>query len=116
MVRPCSRASHLPHWVWLGIKMCVHHRSLWEQSLLAKAVGQPIEMLDVPPSSRASPLPHGFWCGSKMCVHHRSPVGASLLAIAAAHSTSPPLPLRSEESRVGKECVSTCSSRWSPYH
>src|SRR3546814_13016087 len=23
---------------------------------------------------------------------------------------------RSEESRVGKECVSTCSSRWSPYH
>src|SRR3546814_9864278 len=23
---------------------------------------------------------------------------------------------RSEESRVGKECVSTCSSRWSPSH
>src|SRR3546814_13995518 len=23
---------------------------------------------------------------------------------------------RSEERRVGKECVSTCSSRWSPYH
>src|SRR3546814_12838910 len=29
----------------------------------------------------------------------------SLLAIA-----------RSEERRVGKECVSTCRSRWSPYH
>src|SRR3546814_12417501 len=33
----------------------------------------------------------------------------------------PPLPLasargRSEERRVGKECVSTCRSRWSPYH
>src|SRR3546814_20817518 len=30
-----------------------------------------------------------------------------------------PLPLstkRSEERRVGKECVSTCRSRWSPYH
>src|SRR3546814_4693490 len=29
------------------------------------------------------------------------------------------LPLRqhrSEERRVGKECVSTCRSRWSPYH
>src|SRR3546814_12468408 len=25
-------------------------------------------------------------------------------------------PLRSEERRVGKECVSTCRSRWSPYH
>src|SRR3546814_19891508 len=27
----------------------------------------------------------------------------------------PPEP-RSEERRVGKECVSTCRSRWSPYH
>src|SRR3546814_20796015 len=25
-------------------------------------------------------------------------------------------PDRSEERRVGKECVSTCRSRWSPYH
>src|SRR3546814_7079070 len=24
--------------------------------------------------------------------------------------------LRLEERRVGKECVSTCRSRWSPYH
>src|SRR3546814_6455640 len=39
-------------------------------------------------------------------------------------STRPPLhaqssrlnPPRSEERRVGKECVSTCRSRWSPYH
>src|SRR3546814_19401915 len=27
-----------------------------------------------------------------------------------------PYQVRSEESRVGKECVSTCRSRWSPYH
>src|SRR3546814_2637394 len=27
-----------------------------------------------------------------------------------------PATRRSEESRVGKECVSTCSSRWSPNH
>src|SRR3546814_9523527 len=26
------------------------------------------------------------------------------------------LEARSEERRVGKECVSTCRSRWSPYH
>src|SRR3546814_6652980 len=25
-------------------------------------------------------------------------------------------PTRSEERRVGKECVSPCRSRWSPYH
>src|SRR3546814_7887261 len=29
--------------------------------------------------------------------------------------TTPSTP-RSEERRVGKECVSTCRSRWSPYH
>src|SRR3546814_1707733 len=28
----------------------------------------------------------------------------------------PPAASRSEERRVGKECVSTCRSRWSPYH
>src|SRR3546814_14711398 len=27
-----------------------------------------------------------------------------------------PTNARSEERRVGKECVSTCRSRWSPYH
>src|SRR3546814_14546994 len=27
-----------------------------------------------------------------------------------------PRQVRSEERRVGKECVSTCRSRWSPYH
>ena len=32
--------------------------------------------------------------------------GREALAVAA----------RSEERRVGKECVTTCRSRWSPYH
>src|SRR3546814_19743446 len=31
------------------------------------------------------------------------------------HLSFPPI-ARSEERRVGKECVSTCRSRWSPYH
>src|SRR3546814_20989670 len=39
---------------------------------------------------------HGAWCGSVW------------LTTAEAE--------RSEERRVGKECVSTCRSRWSPYH
>src|SRR3546814_13217496 len=30
--------------------------------------------------------------------------------------TPKPSSLRSEERRVGQECVSTCRSRWSPYH
>src|SRR3546814_11401442 len=37
-----------------------------------------------------------------------------------AHRADPPAGRegdeRSEERRVGKECVSTCRSRWSPYH
>src|SRR3546814_5064706 len=39
-------------------------------------------------------------------------------AVIADFDSRPPLPRfpRSEERRVGKECVSTCRSRWSPYH
>src|SRR3546814_14153068 len=38
-------------------------------------------------------------------------------AAPASFSTSPLRKRgRSEERRVGKECVSTCRSRWSPYH
>src|SRR3546814_11856861 len=32
------------------------------------------------------------------------------------HRAERGLARRSEERRVGKECVSTCRSRWSPYH
>src|SRR3546814_21163460 len=36
----------------------------------------------------------------------------------ARHRTDigPPVAARSEERRVGKECVSTCRSRWAPTH
>src|SRR3546814_996785 len=37
--------------------------------------------------------------------------GEAVAAQAAGHRLD-----RSEERRVGKECVSTCRSRWSPYH
>src|SRR3546814_17211609 len=38
------------------------------------------------------------------------------LGIGAMFVRSMTIFLRSEERRVGKECVSTCRSRWSPYH
>src|SRR3546814_15320542 len=41
-------------------------------------------------------------------VHHAAVDGAS-----GAHAF---IAMSSEERRVGKECVSTCRSRWSPYH
>src|SRR3546814_18198187 len=36
---------------------------------------------------------------------------ASVVALSVASEQS-----RSEERRVGKECVSTCRTRWSPFH
>src|SRR3546814_18901214 len=38
-------------------------------------------------------------------------LASSLLAIGGLAASA-----RSEERRVGKECVSTCRSRWAPYH
>src|SRR3546814_8076478 len=40
----------------------------------------------------------------------------SLRARASLNRREPIRERRSEERRVGKECVSTCRSRWSPYH
>src|SRR3546814_15638830 len=60
-------------------------------------------------------------CGNSICgnsaiaavapvIHARKEHVASAIAFTAI------LGVRSEERRVGKECVSTCRSRWSPYH
>src|SRR3546814_13029800 len=46
-------------------------------------------------------------------------VRVELAAAAVFEMLEPPgysVPARSEARRVGKECVSTCRSRWSPYH
>src|SRR3546814_1094401 len=42
-------------------------------------------------------------------VVHRAHYAAASMSVRAKS-------LRSEERRVGNECVSTCRSRWSPYH
>src|SRR3546814_3994012 len=42
--------------------------------------------------------------------------GTSLEELRAAPSREYTPFARSEERRVGKECVRTCRSRWSPYH
>src|SRR3546814_18799442 len=40
----------------------------------------------------------------------------SICSEAPSSSSTGSTATRSEERRVGKECVSTCRSRWSPYH
>src|SRR3546814_14545731 len=44
--------------------------------------------------------------------YQQSTFGAHFVEVAVDAATGE----RSEERRVGKECVSTCRSRWSPYH
>src|SRR3546814_1300940 len=41
---------------------------------------------------------------------------ANLIVDDDMHAAADREAARSEERRVGKECVSTCRSRWSPYH
>src|SRR3546814_13517653 len=42
--------------------------------------------------------------------------GRGAAAMIARFDRNDALHVRSEERRVGKECVSTCRSRWSAYH
>src|SRR3546814_15598547 len=44
------------------------------------------------------------------------PAGAGFLTAAEAQAAVAAYDDRSEERRVGEECVRTCRSRWSPYH
>src|SRR3546814_14997475 len=50
----------------------------------------------------------GQFCGINEC-------GIHTLLYRAARADAEANKVRSEERRVGKECVSTCRSRWSPY-
>ena len=45
-----------------------------------------------------------------------SKVGGKIVAVKQGQYLGVSFHPRSEERRVGKECVSTCRSRWSPYH
>src|SRR3546814_5469263 len=56
--------------------------------------------------------------GSSVCVNDISfdELVEVLDLLERLHEVEPPSTSRSEERRVGKECVSTCRSRWSPYH
>src|SRR3546814_16845478 len=46
----------------------------------------------------------------------REAVSAAIAASPAPRRKPPRIESRSEARRAGTECVSTCSSRWSPYH
>src|SRR3546814_8399341 len=54
--------------------------------------------------------------GDKPSVAIRKKTSSMSMAIAAVKADDCGAAVRSEESRVGKECVSRCRSRGSPYH
>ena len=101
----------LGRWVWLGPEDLARHvdggrpgleRPQREATLLLA----PGRELATPPTPTASaPLPRGC------CVGRRDP-GAHPPGSAARTTARG----RSEERRVGKECLRLCRSRWSPYH
>src|SRR3546814_20504943 len=87
------------------------------------------EATAVQASGRISPADSGLWNDAQVeawaPITHFIREAGSLAGMQLAHAgrkASPAAPwdgggaLRSEERRVGKECVSTCRSRWSPYH
>src|SRR3546814_17031918 len=72
-------------------------------------------------------LAHIGWDGDDyrplgLCIDEKAIVNAIIGLLATGGSTNHAIHLpataraRSEERRVGKECVSTCRPRWSPYH
>src|SRR3546814_18421262 len=75
---------------------------------------------DLPnPAFRA--IRHPFGSGSKLAVSapqekHRCAKARTMLISLPLLPRCVRAKARSEERRVGKECVSTCKSRWQPYH
>src|SRR3546814_12160740 len=56
------------------------------------------------------------WSGPMIPPELLAPFQIGVLFLLIAIALAVFIAERSEERRVGKECVSTCRSRWSPYH
>src|SRR3546814_18092726 len=72
---------------------------------------EPIPVLAVHPTDRRALL-IGSWEGDGMRYVKLGRTGLDVSPVCLGCMSFG----RSEERRVGKECVSTCRSRWSPYH
>src|SRR3546814_3389462 len=92
-----SRRRHTRFALVTGVQTCALP-ILRRHNVIAQGIGA-IERADV----ATQPMTQAFADRIEQCflLHHP-----------AAEKDS----LRSEERRVGQECVSTCRSRWSPYH
>src|SRR3546814_19320258 len=57
-----------------------------------------------------------FFAGAERKTRPISPAATTMSAALTLRNDPSANAARWAERRVGKECVSTCSSRWSPYH
>src|SRR3546814_14252147 len=98
--------------------LVIHHQG--ERIDLIPAAHIPVTLNGIADFNIANAL-----AAAAMCFVHGVPVDTireSLATFTNSFSDSPgrlnirDAHGRSEERRVGKECVSTCRSRWSPYH
>src|SRR3546814_14305449 len=75
------------------------------------------DLVGMPPPASASSAPAQAHACVDQAVASRSSVRLSIRRVLPRKATArAQSALRSEERRVGKECVSPCRSRWSPYH
>src|SRR3546814_11880744 len=80
-----------------------------------------INTIGVPPAVAQGDCRLSVEPGAPLALRVTDQANASLVALATINFLVDPFGIvfdsgRSEERRVGKECVSTCRSRWSPDH
>src|SRR3546814_18198138 len=74
-------------------------------------IKEPTPVQEVEAIAAVMRIPGAQRCDFAFCIFEDFEVGGGFL-----DGTVLPVAQRSDERRVGKECVSTCRSRWSPYH
>src|SRR3546814_16855706 len=90
----------------LIVTYATSHYALYDQGTLAK--GETLVVLGASGGVGLAAVQLGKAAGAYVVAAVSSAEKAGIARAQAAD--------RSEERRVGKECVSTCRSRWSPYH
>src|SRR3546814_11910787 len=97
--------------------MCVLSLVIWYFFFVKQKTAYEMRISDWSSDVCSSDLsrPGGLRCPPPRSAPIGSPASVSA-ARAAASTASDSAPRRSEERRVGKECVRPCRSRWSPYH
>src|SRR3546814_12080151 len=72
---------------------------------------KPVGLVWIAVAGKTGVVAHQFLFGHDRAINiERSSMAALFMLWRLLHAEN-----RSEERRVGKECVSTCRSRWSPY-